>query len=273
MKIMKIPYIIGLVLVLMGENVFAIEPKNEKWFFLTNGIDYRVIKRSYSEQATVRKIKLHVLRIKQGVFEVLVHSFHNLENHQQESIKEFRNRNKYLITLSGGFFYPDFRHPVGLVIENGKELFSLSNNLSGVVWIKENQLYLSQTNQFRLMTVNADHAIQGYPRIVDPINKMGIYRQNHKYAHRAAICTIKDYFILMISDKSFAGLSLYELASIAQANESDDGLACDIAVNLDGGPAPGISIDPKLLNLEISEDWQVPNVIAIGKKKRLPSFE
>ncbi len=260
---MKNCYIIG-ILLFISESVFAVRQENVEWRSLTDGIEYRIIERFYADELTNRKVKLHVLRIKQGMFNILVHSLHR-DDHK-ESINSYRKRNNYLIVLSGGFFEPDFHHPVGLVIEHGKELFPVSRHLSGVVWIKDGQLHLSGTENFQRLSTKPDYAIQGYPRIVDPINKVGIYKQRNIFAHRAAVCTTKKHFILMISDKSFSGLSLYEFALIAQMKESKGGLECDIAVNLDGGPAPGISVDKKLVALEVREGWQVPNVIAIGEK-------
>lgn len=275
---MKNIYLFTLLL-LCSELLFANQPpsnKNNKntWQTLTTGMDYRAIKRHYAADTAngiePRKVILHAFRIKQGAFEVKTHSFHALTDQQKTSVRDFRQQQKALMVLSGGFFQSSFRDPVGLVVEQGKQLFPIAKSLSGVIWIKDGQLHLTPTKRFKKQAIKADYAIQGYPRIVDPINKRGIQTQRTLFVHRAAICAVKDHFIVLISDKKFAGLSLYELATIAQAKEADNGLACDIAINLDGGPAPALSVDEKIMPLEVQEriGWQVPNVVVVSSKTK-----
>jgi uncharacterized protein YigE (DUF2233 family) len=206
--------------------------------------------------------------MKQGLFTLSTHSFHRLAGNDRSSVRKFRKNNKHLMVLSGGFFQSSFREPVGLVVEQGNELFPLAKSLSGVIWIKQGRLHLSTTKQFQQQAIKPDYALQGYPRIVDPINKQGIQTKRTLFRHRAALCTVKDHFIVLISDKQFSGLSLYELSTIAQVKEADDGLACDIAINLDGGPASALSVDEALFDVDIKEriGWQVPNVLIIDMK-------
>ena len=236
-----------------------------KWQSLEDGIQYRAIEKAFEFQSK-RKVKVHALKVKQEMYDLAIHSFHNIKDAEKTSISDFRASKDKLIVVSGGFFDPDFRHPVGLVVEEGVVVSKHSTKFSGVVWIKENQLNLSATQSFNLSKDAPSYAIQGYPRIVDPINRMGINKQSAVYAHRVALCTVRDAFIILITDKKFDGLSLYEFAHIAQSAEEKGGLACDIAVNLDGGPAPGISVAPELLDLNVEEGWQVPNVLTVAKK-------
>jgi uncharacterized protein YigE (DUF2233 family) len=267
---MKIFQIISLIL-LLSTSALAKDLQSTSWQTLIQGIDYKTLERSYSttkEGQNNRHSKLHAFRIQQGVFDLSAHSFHALDEQQRMTVDTFRQQKKALMVLSGGFFQSNFREPVGLMIEKGQTLFPLAKSLSGVVWIKKGTLHLSTTKEYKKHQRVPDYALQGYPRIVDPINRQGIQTQREKYRHRVALCQIDGYFIILISDKNFAGLSLYELSKIAQAKEADNGLACDIAINLDGGPAPALSIDKQLINLSIKEStgWQVPNVIVIKQK-------
>ena len=263
---MKVIYFVGLFLI-MSDHVFAVQQSPMRWQELKKGIEHRVIKRSYDDDNTIRQVSLHAFRIKQGAFTLSMRSFHDLANNERSSVRSFRKKNNHLIVLSGGFFQSNFRDPVGLMVEKGRGVFPLANSLSGVIWIKRGQLHLSTTKYFKQQSIKPDYAIQGYPRIVDPINKQGIQTKRTLYRHRAALCTVEDYFIVLISDKHFSGLSLYELSVIAQEKEADDGLACDIAINLDGGPASALSIDEEIFSLEIKErmGWQVPNMLIISK--------
>lgn len=264
---MKLVYIVGIFLVMTGQ-AFAAPQASTQWEVLRKGMEHRIIKRHYSDEYSTRQVSLHAFRIKQGMFSLATHSFHQLADNDRDSVRAFRKKNKHLMVLSGGFFQSNFREPVGLVIEQGNRLFPLAKSLSGVVWIKQGQFHLSTTKYFQQQAIKPDYALQGYPRIVDPVNKRGIQTKRTLFRHRAALCTVKDHFIVLISDKQFSGLSLYELSAIAQAKEADDGLACDIAINLDGGPASAISIDEGLFSLEVREriGWQVPNVLVIDSK-------
>ncbi len=235
------------------------------WEKLESYIEYKEVMRSYSGEKN-RSAKFHIFRLKQSGLKFSIKSFHNLQKDEKVSVSALRRENNFLIVLTGGYYDPDFRKPVGLLIEKKKVVFEISTKLSGVVWLKDNHLYLSPTAGFDFKKNKPDFAIQGYPRIVDPVNKPGIHNQSNIFAQRAAVCTKGDYVFLIITDRKFDGVSLYELSMIAQKSESDGGLNSDIAINLDGGPAPGISVAPELNSLNIQEGWQVPNAIVVEKR-------
>jgi len=238
---------------------------SENWRKLDESIEHKEIYRHYSE-GNKRTAKIHAVRVKQGQYQVSIRSFHDLKESERVSIFDLREKTNSLIVMSGGFFDPDYRSPVGLLIEDKKKIFEVSPKFSGVIWIKDSHLHLSPTRDFNSKSTAPDFAIQGYPRIVDPVNKLGINKQGGGLAQRAAVCTAEDNIIFFITDKYFDGISLYEFAKIAQQSEDVGGLGCDIAINLDGGPAPGISVSPELMNLNIKEGWQVPNVLVVDKK-------
>ncbi len=251
-------------LLLFASLTFSFSIKAD-WRLLKEGIHYRTVEKSFQSTA-VRNVKLHAFKIEQERFALSIRSFHDIKDSQNINISSLRKREESMLVVSGGFFDPDFRKPVGLVIEDGIVVSELTKKFSGVIWIKNDRLHLSSTESFNLNNQQPEYAIQGYPRIVDPVNRLGIKKQQTIFAHRAAVCTIKGAFIILISDKNFDGLSLFEFAQIAQGSVEQDGFACDIAVNLDGGPAPGISVSPELLDLNIQEGWQVPNVLVVSNK-------
>ena len=152
------------------------------------------------------------------------------------------------------------------MIEQGATLSALSKRFSGVIWIKNQRLHLTTLKQFIQDKPQPDYAIQGYPVLVDPVNVLGIYKDKMKHKYRAALCSRKNEILFIVTNKIFDGVSLYELAEILQAPESDGGLSCDIAINLDGGPAPALSVDPLITPLEVRALWQLPNVISVSKK-------
>lgn len=240
---------------------------NTQWKVLKEGISYHKDKFYFKNN---RNVLLHSFKIKQNKFKISIKSFHDLNKSTKISLKKIRKENNYLLTISGGFYLPEkgYQSPQGLIIENGKIFFPKDNKLSGILWIKNDYLTLSPTNDIPTENSNIlhgiDYAIQGYPRIIDPINKIGIRKQGNAF-HRVAICTQMDSedIILFITDKKYSGITLLELAHIMKDNKNFN---CKIALNLDGGPAPGISVSEQLMNLEIKEGWQLPNILIFQEK-------
>ena len=146
--------------------------------------------------------------------------------------------------VNGGFF-PDTKTPNiadGLLMLDGKKISDPNPKLSGVLAIQENILSIIETDKFKIEDMKADtSAIQGTPRLIERGGKIGIEKPDLKTTKdkrlmRTAICTLKNNDILiMVTSTAHSGLYLYEMAAIAK----DAG--CDIALNLDGGPATGVS--------------------------------
>ncbi len=182
------------------------------------------------------------------------------------TLQETRNSEKAVLAISGGFFSSDFKKPTGLVVIKNKVISPISQQLSGVIWIKDGQVNLTATKEFKSQN-QPTFAIQGHPCLVDFPNKLGIHQKTTKFTHRVAIGQKGDNIFFIITDKNYSGVSLLELAKILQGPIENGGLACDIAINLDGGPAPGISVKAGKLSLEIEEGWQLPNCILLKDKK------
>jgi hypothetical protein len=236
----------------------------QNWKRVADGVSYQ--KNIYNFEGN-RTVLLHSFKIEQNRFKISIKSFHDLNRSKRVTLKDLRVENNALITISGGFYLPKkgYQSPQGLVIENRKEIFPIDKKLSGVVLIRDNYLTLLPTDEVKKAELKrVDYAIQGYPRVIDPINRIGIRKQGN-YFHRTALCTeMKNHdIILFITDKKYKGITLLELAKIAKDSSNFN---CEIAVNLDGGPAPAISVSPKLINLEIKEGWQLPNAIIFSEK-------
>ena len=158
-----------------------------------------------------------------------------------KALREYLNAK---LVVNGGFF-PDTKTPNiadGLLMLDGKKISDPNPKLSGVLAIQENILSIIETDKFKIEDMKADtSAIQGTPRLIERGGKIGIEKPDLKTTKdkrlmRTAICTLKNNDILiMVTSTAHSGLYLYEMAAIAK----DAG--CDIALNLDGGPATGVS--------------------------------
>lgn len=97
------------------------------------------------------------------------------------------------------------------------------------------------------------------------IKKPDLKTTTDKRLMKTAICTTTPGDdLIFVSDRGQSGLYLYELATIAKA------WGCDIALNLDGGPATSLSVkdysdNAPFAGIEIPADtgWIHPNLIVI----------
>ncbi|MEZ4705310.1 MAG: phosphodiester glycosidase family protein [Bdellovibrionota bacterium] len=239
------------------------------WTTLEDGLMYR--------KQTQGGSKIHAFKIKQGQFEVFVHPF---EAHQAQILEHVRQQLGARIVVNGGF--NQIRHqstPDGLLVVDGVERSSINDNLSGVLWVggapaghggDPDWLYLDSTHSTSAKfdwTSKSEHvsfAIQGKPKIVEVWKTGGILSTARATSYRSAVCVMKDYFVIMVTDRNHDPMNLYDLSTVMM------NLDCRMGLNLDGGPATSISVQPYEKHLDqglrIDSDdpqWVFPNAIVV----------
>lgn len=196
-----------------------------QWQKLLPGLDY--------SKLTPGKINpwgsVHVFRIDPDLF-----SF-NLalaKDYQvpASNVAQLAKKTNALLTINGGFFTPQLQ-PLGLRVNNNEILNPLKKiSWLGVFYLQQNKPSIVAQNQFQYHH-HINFAIQGGPRlIVDgqiPLLKPG-------FAERTAIgITHAHQVIIVITENT--PLTTTQLAEIMLKSEENDGLACQEALNLDGG--------------------------------------
>ena len=159
-----------------------------------------------------------------------------------ESASSFRQRTGAAFAINGGFFDYGPQHelrPVGLFVENGQVINPLGKALSGTLLIAGHRVDLMET-----ASVGDLHSykfgLQSRPLLVEPGNKMGMRGNDGTRVPRSAVC-LTDAKHVAFFYAGGGGLSLLELATLLQAPVSAGGFACDVALNLDGGPSTQVS--------------------------------
>jgi hypothetical protein len=161
-----------------------------------------------------------------------------------EKADTFRQRSGAVFAINGGYFAfgPNREEqPVGLFIENGRMKSPLGRALSGTLLIAGHRAWIVPTSSVGDLKTYK-FGLQSKPLLVDPGNKLGMRGDDGLRVPRSAIClTDARHVSFFYAGKS--GLSLLELATLLQAPTNAGGFACEVALNLDGGPSTQVSAD------------------------------
>lgn len=218
--------------------------------------------------------EVHVLKFEKGKFQASIIPTGDDANNYL-SPEELRKKLNAKMVINGGYFSDSAKPNIqeGLLILDGKKITDITTNpkLSGVLTIQENAFNILETSQFKIENLSADaSAIQSGPRLVEHgsvngIQKPDLTNTNDSREMRTAICIQSNGDVLfLINDPKKSGLYLYEMAEVAISQ------GCDIALNLDGGPASSISLKKYenssydvALEFPAQKGWVHPNLIVI----------
>jgi uncharacterized protein YigE (DUF2233 family) len=139
------------------------------------------------------------------------------------------------MAINGGFFDPEFR-PLGLAVSERKVLSKHTKTPGGVPTISAGEARLFDAEVYDAADV-PDFAIQCLPRLVVH-GAVNLHRETGKRAERTALC-IRDQGrtlegVYARGREEAAHPTLLEFAEYLRA------IACEDALNLDGGPSSGI---------------------------------
>jgi len=188
------------------------------------------------------KFDVKIIKVSSRNYEIKIGGL-NPETLTGYSLYGYLNRFNGIVALSGGFRTSQDL-PTGLVIENGKisnRMNKTSTLQTGILTIKGNVINIIKRDNFNY-SESFDYALQSGPIIVEKGGINGIYKSEktkRKPASRGFIGIDKDNNILLGISSS---VYLYDLAEFLR--NSDSGLNCDIALNLEGG------IEALLINIE-----------------------
>ena len=176
---------------------------------------------------------------------------------------------KDVFAINGGFFERDKQKVVaasGLLIVDGKELAPEHDRAgSGIVYATTRGVLIGYRKDL------ADHsamksAVQVGPVLVDAGGKVGVADKQHDRQNRSAVCLRPDSFVAVAVE---GGLSLFQLASLLAA-PSPEGIGCDIALNLDGGPSTQALLRAGGRRIAVQGGWPVDNALVVSPASGAP---
>ena len=184
-----------------------------------------------------------------------------------QSIGDFLTDPGDVLAINGGFFDTDSRQrltPSGLLIVDGALIREVTDKGSGVVFATTDGVGIVRRQDFRAAGVV--HAVQSGPLLVDPGGKLGIYKEDFDRQSRSAICLVGDAIRIVMVE---GGLSLLELARVLSSPRDAGGLACDVALNLDGGPSTQAVVHAGGREMALVGRWRIQNALVISRRDRL----
>ena len=184
-----------------------------------------------------------------------------------QSIADFLTDPGDLLAINGGFFDTDSRQrltPSGLLIVDGALVRDVTDKGSGIVFATADGVGIVRRQDFRAAGVV--HAVQSGPLLVDPGGKLGIYKEDFDRQSRSAVCLDGNAIRIVMVE---GGLSLLELARVLSSPREAGGLACEVALNLDGGPSTQAVARAGGREMSFVGRWRIQNALVISRRDRL----
>jgi uncharacterized protein YigE (DUF2233 family) len=184
-----------------------------------------------------------------------------------QSIADFLSDPGDVLAINGGFFDIDSRQrlaPSGLLIVGGALIRDVTEKGSGVLFANADGVGIVRRQDFRPAGVT--HAVQSGPLLVDPGGKLGIYKEDFDRQNRSAICLDGETIRIVMVE---GGLSLLELARVLSSPREAGGLACEVALNLDGGPSTQAMVRAGSREQSFVGRWRIQNALVISRRDRV----
>ena len=183
-----------------------------------------------------------------------------------QSIGEFMTDPGDVLAINGGFFDTDSRErltPSGLLIVDGVIVRDVTEKGSGILFATADGVGIVRRQDFRAAGVV--HAVQSGPLLVDPGGKLGIYKEDFDRQRRSAVCLDGGAIRIVMVE---GGLSLLELARVLSTPRDAGGLACDVALNLDGGPSTQAVVQAGGREMAFVGRWRIQNALVVTRRAR-----
>ncbi len=183
-----------------------------------------------------------------------------------QSIGEFMTDPGDVLAINGGFFDIDSRErltPSGLLIVDGMIIRDVTEKGSGILFATADGVGIVRRQDFRAAGVV--HAVQSGPLLVDPGGKLGIYKEDFDRQRRSAVCLDGNAIRIVMVE---GGLSLLELARVLSTPRDAGGLACDVALNLDGGPSTQAVVQAGGRDMALVGRWRIQNALVVSRRAR-----
>lgn len=165
----------------------------------------------------------------------------------------WRKRGGALVAVNGGYFDAEGKS-LGLRATGGRKKSPLHGTRWGVFFTRNGKASIVPTEKFAWRT-SIDEAVQCGPRLVENGTVLKLKKQ---WARRSGIGVTKEgRVIIAVADSE---MSLPEWAALWAA---PDGLNCEDALNLDGGPSSQLSIQTAKHRLLLRTGRPVPDAILI----------
>lgn len=182
-----------------------------------------------------------------------------------EYVQEIRRRENAMLALNAGWFSsdnenylsPEYALKVGGTILNPYR----GETAGGALAIDEGAVKLLTPQQIQENLAKARDLVYSKPVMIEPGRKFAMIYNDFDRRSRTAVCTTADgKFILLVVT---GNVSLFELAEFLSDRYGRQGLPCDAAMALTGGPVTQASFGLGDRSIEIQGRWPVYNALVV----------
>jgi uncharacterized protein YigE (DUF2233 family) len=187
------------------------------------------------------------------------------------SLQQLAQKAGPVLAVNASFYLPETFKPIGLMVSAGRTLNSWKPGAgSGIFWAGGAKAGIDWARERRESWDGADAAVQAGPLILEPGGAPGIRANTQKYHPRTAVGLDREGRVIMLCtlrrdelDVGLAGLDLYELMEVLQADPGRGGLGLASALNLDGGVSTSLALNLPGERLNVLAVHPVPVGLAV----------
>lgn len=251
-------YCIIFIFALLVLSFQAFASSQVEWEPIAPGIDYSRLK-PFSGPFNGY---LHVFKINLNDYQLELISASELEK-ELATIQELTTKAKGLLGINGGFFGKN-NLPLGLRISKG----NLKNRTKQISWwaifyITHHQAYIDSLKNFKNSS-NIEFAIQAGPRLVT--HGLPLPHLKDGFDERTALGILPNGEIILVSSDNLL-MNTEQLANLMAKPQSEGGLGCVDALNLDGGSSSQLYAHINHFQLHIPGFTSVADAVIVKKRE------
>jgi len=182
------------------------------------------------------------------------------------SVSTLARQHSASLAVNGGFFLDDFT-PLGLLVSEGRELNPLRRADWGVFFVRDGVARIVHRRDF-VPDETIEFAVQSGPRLVVDGAPLTFKPQ---VARRTALGIDGAGRVFLLVTEG--AMLLAELADFLRRPVAEGGLACQFALNLDGGSSSQLHFTHGDRRITVSGAARVANAIGVFPREILPKSE
>lgn len=225
----------------------------QRWQQLAPGL-------AYHRLAAGAGFTLHAFRIELRRWRPVVADARKPDGRLTATVQTLAAERDAVLAVNGSFF-DERRRPLGLLIEQGRELRPLRRADWGVLFVADGRAHLVHTRNFAAQSPpsqSIEFAIQVGPRLVADGKALRLKQQ---WAERSAIGILPDGALVVVASEGGA-VESNELARLMAAPAAAGGLGCTDALMMDGGPSSQLHARVGSFRLDVPGMYGVPIAVA-----------
>jgi tetratricopeptide (TPR) repeat protein len=186
-----------------------------------------------------------------------------------DTVQEIRKQEDAILAVNAGFFdrdsdnhlNPTYPLKVGGTILNPYR----GETAGGALAIDDSGAHILTP---QLIEASWDHIrdlVYSKPLMLEPGRKFAMLYNDYDRRSRTAVCTTNDgKFIVLVVN---GGVSLFELAEFLRDRDGRQGLPCDAALALTGGPATQASFSLGERTIDIEGSWPIYDALVVTPRR------